>query len=58
MVNADLANETFTDLHLNYIWSPTRHVSYGLEVSRQTREIASGDDGDATRLQGMVMYRF
>lgn len=58
VANASLANETFTDLHLNYIWSPTQNVSYGLEVSRQTREIANGDDGDAVRLQGMVMYRF
>lgn len=58
VANADIANETFTDLHLNYIWSPMRNVSYGVEVSRQTREIASGEDGDAVRLQGMVMYRF
>lgn len=58
VANADVANETFTDLHLNYIWSPVRNISYGVEVSRQTREIANGDDGDAVRLQGMVMYRF
>ncbi|WP_416139362.1 DcaP family trimeric outer membrane transporter [Halomonas sp. HK25] len=58
VANANVANETFTDLHLNYIWSPMRNVSYGVEVSRQTREIASGEDGDAVRLQGMVMYRF
>ncbi|MDN3523022.1 DcaP family trimeric outer membrane transporter [Halomonas ramblicola] len=58
VANADLANKTFSDLHLNYIWSPMRRVSYGLEVSHQTREIANGDDGDAVRLQGMVMYHF
>lgn len=58
VANADIANETFTDLHLNYIWSATRNVVYGVEVSHQTREIANGEDGDAVRLQGMVMYRF
>ncbi|MBB3191930.1 DcaP family trimeric outer membrane transporter [Halomonas cerina] len=58
VANAELANETFTDLHLNYIWSPIRNVFYGMEVSHQTREIANGEEGDAVRLQGMVMYRF
>lgn len=58
VANAEFANETMTDTHLNYIWSPIRNVSYGVEVSRHTRKIANGDDGDAIRLQGMVMYRF
>ncbi|WP_445005047.1 DcaP family trimeric outer membrane transporter [Halomonas mongoliensis] len=55
---AEGANETFEAVHLNYIWSPIRNVTYGVEVGYHTREVADGRDGDAVRLQGMVMYNF
>src|SRR5690554_3345470 len=55
---ADGANETFEAVHLNYIWSPIRNVTYGVEVGYHTREVADGRDGDAVRVQGMVQYNF
>ena len=55
---ADGANETFEAVHLNYIWSPIRNVTYGVEVGYHTREVADGRDGDAVRVQGMVQYSF
>jgi hypothetical protein len=50
--------EQFEAIHLNYIWSPAGQVSYGVEASHHTRRVQDGRDGDATRLQAMVMYRF
>ncbi len=55
---ADTANDTFETVHLNYIWSPAERVSYGIETSWVSRETKGGADGDATRIQGMVMYSF
>ncbi len=55
---ADTANDTYETVHLNYIWSPAERVSYGIETSWVSRETKGGDDGDATRIQGMVMYSF
>ncbi|MDT0501021.1 MULTISPECIES: hypothetical protein [unclassified Halomonas] len=52
------ANEQFTAVHLNYIWSPIQRVSYGIEAAYHTREVVDGRDGDALRLQGMVKYSF
>lgn len=52
------ANETFEVVHLNYIWSPIRNVTYGIEVGYHSREVVDGRDGDALRLQGMVQYSF
>lgn len=52
------ANEQFEAVHLNYIWSPVKRVSYGIEAGYHTREVVDGRDGDALRLQGMVMYSF
>ncbi|MCE0732530.1 DcaP family trimeric outer membrane transporter [Halomonas sp. G15] len=51
-------NDTFETAYLNYIWSPAERISYGIEASWASRETKGGDDGDATRLQGMVMYSF
>ncbi len=52
------ANEQFEAVHLNYIWSPVKRVSYGIEAAYHTREVVDGRDGDAVRLQGMVKYSF
>ncbi|MGM0926457.1 MAG: DcaP family trimeric outer membrane transporter [Pseudomonadota bacterium] len=52
------ANDTFETAYLNYIWSPAERISYGIEAAWASREVKDGRDGDATRLQGMVMYSF
>ncbi|WP_298718102.1 DcaP family trimeric outer membrane transporter [uncultured Oceanisphaera sp.] len=52
------ANKQFEAWHLNYIWSPITNVSYGLETSYHRRQVQDGREGDAVRLQGMVMYKF
>ncbi|OXS15734.1 hypothetical protein CGX12_07515 [Zobellella denitrificans] len=52
------ANKKFEAWHLNYIWSPLASVSYGIETSYHRRQVQDGREGDALRLQGMVMYRF
>lgn len=52
------ANEKFQAVHLNYIWSPIRNVTYGIEAGYHSRQVVDGRDGDALRLQGMVMYSF
>lgn len=52
------ANDTFETAYLNYIWSPADRVSYGIEAAWTSRETKGDDDGDAVRLQGMVMYSF
>ena len=58
VANIASANKQFEAVHLNYIWSPIRNVTYGVEVGYHTREVADGRDGDAVRLQGMVQYNF
>lgn len=55
---AATANERFEGVFLNYIWSPIRNVSYGIEAGYHSRKQVNGDSGDAVRLQGMVMYNF
>ncbi|MGJ7457980.1 DcaP family trimeric outer membrane transporter [Halomonas sp. RA08-2] len=55
---AATANETFDGLFLNYIWSPVRNVTYGIEAGWHSRETVGGEDGDAVRVQGMVQYNF
>ncbi|WP_416137618.1 DcaP family trimeric outer membrane transporter [Halomonas sp. HK25] len=52
------SNKQFEAVHLNYIWSPIRNVTYGVELGYHTREVQDGRDGDAMRVQGMVMYNF
>ncbi len=51
-------NKQFEAIHLNYLWSPIRNVTYGIEAGYHTREVVDGRDGDALRLQGMVQYNF
>jgi len=52
------ANDKFESVYLNYIWSPVRNVTYGIEAGWHARETVGGSDGDAVRLQGMVQYNF
>jgi len=57
-VQANIANEKYQSTHVNYIWSPTSRVTYGVEVGYHTRKVQSGLDGSATRLQAMVQFGF
>lgn len=50
--------DRYDSVFLNYIWSPTEHVSYGVEVGYHQAEQPSGTSGDITRVQGMVRYTF
>ena len=52
------STDTVESIYLNYIWSPVDRISYGVEAGYHTRETHDGADGDAVRLQGMVMYSF
>lgn len=52
------ATDRAESVYLNYIWSPARPISYGVEVGYHSRGTQSGEEGDAVRLQGMVQYAF
>ena len=56
LAGAQSANEMFRSTHLNYIWSPVKKVTFGAELAFHERELWSGDDGDALRLQGLARY--
>lgn len=53
-------NDTYEAAWVNYIWSPhdTSRISYGIEANWNKRETVDGREGDASRVQGMVMYTF
>lgn len=51
-------DETRQITSLNYIWSPTKSVTYGVEMLWGERETVAGDSGDAVRLQTSVIYNF
>jgi hypothetical protein len=50
--------DRYDSVFLNYIWSPTKNVSYGMEIGHHRAEQPEGDKGDITRIQGMVRYTF
>lgn len=50
--------DTHETVYLNYIWSPAERISYGIEASWASKETSDDKEGDATRIQGMVMYSF
>ncbi len=58
LAGATNANEEFRSTHLNYIWSPVKKITFGVEAAYHEREIWSGDSGNALRLQGMAQYAF
>ena len=51
-------NKMFDGTFLNYIWSPVKNISCGIEAGYHTREQYNGEEGHAVRLQGMVQYNF
>ncbi len=58
LTNAESANKEFRSTHLNYIWSPVKKVTFGIEAGYHERKIWSGDSGDALRIQGMAKFAF
>lgn len=52
------AFEKATDIHANYLYTPIKNVTYGLELSRQSIELHDGRDGDAVRVMGSIIYTF
>src|SRR5690554_6109732 len=58
LAGADKANEEFRSTHLNYIWSPVKKITFGVEAAYHERETWEGDRGNALRLQGMAQYAF
>lgn len=52
------ANEEFRSTHLNYIWSPVKKITFGVEAGYHERETWNGERGNALRLQGMAQYAF
>lgn len=55
---ASSADEKFDSIYLNYLWSPMKNVSYGVEAGLHSRKAQGGADGDAVRLQAQVLYSF
>ncbi|WP_417522086.1 DcaP family trimeric outer membrane transporter [Marinobacter sp.] len=58
LAGATEANEEYRSTHLNYIWSPVKAVTLGVEAAYHEREIWSGASGDAVRLQAMARFSF
>lgn len=65
VVNEDAADdfvnaydETYQLVHLNYLWQPTKQITYGVEIAHARRETVDGRDGAITRLQGSAIYKF
>ncbi|MDX1755994.1 MAG: DcaP family trimeric outer membrane transporter [Marinobacter sp.] len=51
-------SETNQNLMANYLWSPVKHVTLGVEYGYFKRENVSGDDGDASRILFAGQYNF
>nr|WP_240936010.1 DcaP family trimeric outer membrane transporter [Halomonas bachuensis] len=53
-------DDTYEAAWINYIWSPTQSesITYGIEANWNKRETVDGREGDASRVQAMVMYSF
>ncbi|GEK48786.1 DcaP family trimeric outer membrane transporter [Bisbaumannia pacifica] len=67
-ITADLDNnpafftndDSYEAAWINYIWSPalSERISYGIEANWNKRETVDGREGNASRVQAMVMYSF
>lgn len=51
-------SETNQNLMANYLWSPVKNVTLGVEYGYFKRENVSGDDGDASRILFAGQYNF
>jgi hypothetical protein len=50
--------DTNTMVFLNYMWSPVKNVSMGVEFANLETETQGGSDGDANRLMYLAQYNF
>ncbi|MEA3252506.1 MAG: DcaP family trimeric outer membrane transporter [Pseudomonadota bacterium] len=50
--------DQYNSVFVNYIWSPIKHITYGIEAARHEAEQINGGSGDNFRVQGMVRYVF
>jgi len=50
--------EKISSIYINYLWTGSYDINYGVEIGNHSSELADGRDGDATRIQGMVKYAF
>ncbi|WP_241969873.1 DcaP family trimeric outer membrane transporter [Pseudidiomarina taiwanensis] len=50
--------ESTQRIGVNYMYSPDKALTFGVELSQATRELDNGVDGDMTRLHFMAMYKF
>jgi hypothetical protein len=52
------SDERYSSTFVNYIWSPYDQITYGLEAGYHDAEQVNGNEGDAVRLQAMLMFGF
>ena len=50
--------ETNTMIFVNYMWSPVKNVTMGVEFANLETETEGGDDGDANRVMYLAQYNF
>lgn len=55
---SDAYDDTHELTHINYLWSPTQNVTYGIELAHAMRKTVDGRDGSVNRVQGSVIYKF
>ena len=55
---AQTTTESVYSTRINYIWSPVKPISVGIEYAYAKRELANGADGDLNRIQAMAKYVF
>ena len=55
---AQTTTESVYSTRINYIWSPVKPISLGIEYAYAKRELANGADGDMNRIQAMAKYVF
>ncbi|MDI5935425.1 DcaP family trimeric outer membrane transporter [Halomonas kalidii] len=54
----DAYDDNYDLIHVNYLWNPTKNVTYGVELSHAMRETVDGRDGNVNRAQASIIYDF
>lgn len=52
------STDALRTLHVNLFWSPVARTTFGIEYSRAEKELATGADGSANRIQFGAQYSF
>jgi len=55
---AGVQTEKAKSVRANVMWTPAPKMTYGVEVSKASRELSDGTDGDLKRLQFTAKYAF